>query len=280
MWCCLEYIDSVPVYQKVPIEMNVNIYGKAPPLSREIVAGNSKWHVPEEVPIAFVYNRRNYAVMMGTPADMKDFALGFSLTEAVVKDSAEIKSLDVQYSDKGVDLRFKVTVAAQERLDMTLRRRNLVGAASCGLCGLENADVLFKALPQVAQAPISLDVNAINKSFEALWAHQPLNKTTRSVHAAAWVQHDGTISYAREDVGRHNALDKLLGAMAADNVDVKQGYVLMSSRCSYEIVEKAAQRGVQAIVSISGPTVFALRKAQEAHMAIYSRSENGAVQLL
>lgn len=260
--------------------MNVNIHGKAPPLFKEVKAGTRDWKVPEEVPIAFVYNRRNYAVMMGTPADMTDFALGFSLTEGVVKDLSELKSLDVQYSDKGVDLRFKVTAAAQERLDMTLRRRNLVGAASCGLCGLENADVLFKAMPHVAQAPITLNLAAVNKSFKDLRAYQPLNQATRSVHAAAWVKHDGAIAYAREDVGRHNALDKLLGAMAAENIDVKQGYVLMSSRCSYEIVEKAAQRGVQAIVSISGPTVFALRKAQEAHMAIYSRSENGAVQLL
>jgi len=258
----------------------VNMHGSLPALSHEIKAGDSIWHIPEEVPIAFVYNRRNYAVMMGTPADMADFGVGFSLTEGVVKDLSEIKSLDVQYSEKGVDLRFKIASEAIERLDVTLRRRNLVGSASCGLCGLENADVLFKTLPQVAEAPIALDDAVIEAAFKQLWAHQPLNKKTRSVHAAAWVSYDGTIKYAREDVGRHNALDKLLGVMALENIEVKQGFVLMSSRCSYEIVEKAARRGVQAIVSISGPTSFALRKAQEAHMAIYSRAGEGAVKLL
>jgi len=264
---------------------SVTQHGTALPLSREIKAsmartGSATWHIPEEVPIAFVYNRRNYAVMMGTPADMADFALGFSLTEGVARDLSEIKALEIQYSDKGVDLRFKIAEDAIERLDVTLRRRNLVGSASCGLCGLENADVLFKTLPPVAPAPITLDVAAIESAFKQLWAHQPLNKKTRSVHASAWVSHDGRVEFAREDVGRHNALDKLLGAMALEETDVKQGFALMSSRCSYEIVEKAARRGVQAIVSISGPTNFALRKAQEAHMAIYSRAGEEAVRLL
>ena len=258
----------------------VNIHGSRPVLSTEVKAGGSTWHVPEEVPIAFVYNRRNYAVMMGTPADITDFAVGFSLTEGVVKDLSEIKSLEVQYSGKGADLRVKIESAAIERLDVTLRRRNLVGSASCGLCGLENADVLFKTLPQVADIPIKLDEAAIESAFKQLWEHQPLNQKTRSVHAAAWVSHHGTIIFAREDVGRHNAIDKLLGGMALEKIDVKQGFVLMSSRCSYEIVEKAARRGVQAIMSISGPTVFALRKAQEANMAIYSRAGDKAVRLL
>jgi len=258
----------------------VNIHGTPPALSTQIKVGGATWHVPEEIPIAFVYNRRNYAVMMGTPDNVADFALGFSLTEGVVKDLSEVKSLDVKFSNKGVDLRFKIATQAIERLDVTLRRRNMIGSASCGLCGLENADVLFKELPPVAQAPIALNRSAVEMSFEALWEHQPLNKATRSVHAAAWVLHDGTIKLVREDVGRHNALDKLLGAMASNKTDVKHGFVLMSSRCSYEIVEKAAQRGVQAIVSISGPTSFALRKAHEANMAIYSRAGKEAVRVL
>ncbi len=258
----------------------VNFHGGSLALLREVKAGEAVWFIPEEVPIAFVYNRRNYAVMMGTPDNMVDFAVGFSLTEGVVKDLSEIKSLDVIYSDKGVDLRFKISNEAIESLDVTLRRRNLVGSASCGLCGLENVDVLFKTLPIVAPAPITLDEAAIEMAFEQLWQHQPLNQKTRSVHAAAWAGHDGTIIYLREDVGRHNALDKLLGIMALNNTDVKQGFVLMSSRCSYEIVEKAARRGVQAIAAISGPTAFAMRKAQEANMAIYSRAGDKAVRLL
>lgn len=258
----------------------VNIYGKSLASFQSIQAGDEPWFIPEEVPIAFVYNRRNYAVMMGTPDDLANFATGFTLTEQIVRDLEEIKSLDVHISEMGVDFRFKVDANALERLDITLRRRNMVGASSCGLCGLENADTLFKRLPKVSDAPIALPPKAIDLAMEAMFSQQPLNQKTRSVHAAAWVTHKGDIDIIREDVGRHNALDKLLGAMALSGVDTGSGFVLMSSRCSYEIVEKAARRGVKAIVSISGPTAFALRKAQEANMAIYSRSGDGAVRLL
>ncbi len=258
----------------------VSFHGTALPPSLSIKAGNTNWHIPEEVPIAFVYNRRNYAVMMGTPENLADFALGFSLTEEVVKSQGDIQSLDIHLSEKGADLRFKIAAQAIEKLDVTLRRRNLVGASSCGLCGLENADALFRVLPRVADIPLVLEQEAMSKAMRSLRDLQPLNRLTRSVHAAAWVSREGEIKIAREDVGRHNALDKLLGAMTFEEAEPSDGFVLMSSRCSYEIVEKAARRGIQALVSISGPTAFALRKAQEANMAIYSRSGEGAVRLL
>lgn len=119
----------------------------------------------------------------------------------------------------------------------------------------------------------------MSKALSALQSRQPLNQQTHSVHAAAWVTLEGDIKIVREDFGRHNALDKLLGALASDNEDITSGFVFMSSRCSYEIVEKAARRGVQAIISLSGPTAFALRKAQEANMSIYSVSEKGPVEV-
>ncbi len=258
----------------------VNIHGERPDIAKEIPIANGTWFIPEEVPIAFVFNRRNYAVMMGTPDDLTDFALGFSLTEEVIKTSSEIKSLEIRYTDKGVDLRFKITDEALERLEVTQRRRNLIGSASCGLCGLENVDALFKTLPQVSDINVKLTPDAMTKAMSKLREKQALNQKTHSVHAAAWASLDGEIKIIREDVGRHNALDKLLGAMALLETNQVEGFVLMSSRCSYEIVEKAARRGVQAILSISGPTAFALRKAQEANMAIYSRSGKGAVRLL
>lgn len=258
----------------------VHIRGDRLGLSREIQAGTSRWNIPEEVPIAVVFNRRNYAVMMGTPDDVVDFGTGFTLTEGVVKDISEIKSLDVIFTEQGVDLRFKIMPDAVERLELTLRRRNLVGSASCGLCGLENADVLFQKLPQVSDIPLDIDSNILEAALRELRAHQPLNAKTHSVHAAAWVNMDGSIKFVREDVGRHNALDKLLGCISRNKVDIKQGFALMSSRCSYEIVEKAARMGVRAILSVSGPTAFALRKAQEANMAIYCRAENSVVRLL
>lgn len=257
----------------------VNIHGEAPALSRQIKAGDGQWFIPEEVPIAFVFNRRNYAVMMGTPDKLEDFALGFALTEEIVKGADEIKSLDIHLSDKGADLRFKITAEALERLDITQRRRNMVGSASCGLCGLENAETLFKVLPKVAESKVELGQIAMTKAMAALRESQPLNAQTHSVHAAAWVTCEGDIELTREDVGRHNALDKLLGAMAFAKTDVKAGFVLMSSRCSYEIVEKAARRDVQAILSISGPTSFALQKANEANLSIYCRDGHRTVRV-
>lgn len=257
----------------------VNIHGEAPALSRQIKAGDGEWFIPEEVPIAFVFNRRNYAVMMGTPDNLEDFAIGFALTEEVVRSADEIKSLDIHLSDKGADIRFKISDKALERLDITQRRRNMVGSASCGLCGLENADTLFRVLPQVSKTKTELDSKSMIKAMAALRKSQPLNTQTHSVHAAAWVSHEGDIELVREDVGRHNALDKLLGAMAAKQIDIKSGFVLMSSRCSYEIVEKAARRGVQAILSVSGPTAFAMRKAKEANMTLYARDDESVVQI-
>lgn len=258
----------------------VTIHGKTKPSFTQIKAGEGQWFIPEETPIAFVFNRRNYAVMMGTPDDLVDFAVGFSLTEEIIKSPDDIVSLDIKLSDKGADLRFKISEDALTKMDLVLRRRNMVGSASCGLCGLENADTLFKVLPPVAKAPISLEDNTCMKAVSALRELQPVNQKTHSVHAAAWVTHDGDIIHVREDVGRHNALDKLLGALKLASIDMTSGFILMSSRCSYEIVEKAAKCGVQAILSISGPTAFALRKAKSANMAIYARSGEGAVRLL
>ena len=241
--------------------------------------GQTGWHVPEEVPVAFVYNLRNYAVMMATPGALVDFALGFSLTESVITGIEDIVSLEIHQSDQGVELRFKLSEPALEKLDIIQRRRNLIGSASCGLCGLENAETLFKVLPKVAERKVKLDAEAIVRAITELPSHQPINNKTRSVHAAAWVSRLGDIAIVREDVGRHNALDKVLGAMAQQGTDITEGFILMSSRCSYEIVEKAARCGVPAIVSISGPTAFALRKAQEANIAIYARSESGVVEI-
>ena len=257
----------------------VTFHGIAACNAQKVKAGNSDWFVPEEVPIALVYNRRNYAIMMGTPDDLVDFGVGFSLTEEVIRNTDCIKSLEIHLSEQGADLRFKVTDETLEKLDVTLRRRNMIGSSSCGLCGLENADMLFKVLPKVSDSPIDLSSRAMALAMHSLDTRQPLNKLTRSVHAAAWVLEDGTIDIIREDVGRHNALDKLLGAMALADTNIDKGFVLMSSRCSYEIVEKAARCGVKAILSISGPTAFALRKAKEANISIYSRLGQDAVQI-
>jgi len=263
--------------------MKITFHGDDLPSSREFdVSGGNKvqWQIPEEVPVAFVYNKRNYAVMMATPDDLADFAIGFTLTENIIREPLDIMSLDIYQTEQGVDLRFKITKEALEKLDVTQRRRNLVGSASCGLCGLENADVLFRKLDPVSKQAIKVDEKIIAAALHSLRDHQPLGNLTRTVHAAAWADMAGRIKIVREDVGRHNALDKLLGAMALEKTDISKGFVVMSSRCSYEIVEKAATLGVKALVSVSAPTAFALRKAKEANMAIYANSDKGPVRLL
>ncbi len=241
---------------------------------------HSKWRIPEETPVAFVYNRRNYAVMLATPNDLADFAVGFSLTERIIDRVDDIVSLDIVHGPLGVDLRFTIKDACLERFDVRGRRRNIAGASGCGVCGLENADELFTELPKVADEKLALKPEAMARALEALPNHQLLNQKTRSVHAAGWARLEGEIQDIREDVGRHNALDKLLGALALKCADTRDGFVVMSSRCSYELVAKAARRGVQAVLSVSGPTNFALKKAREANISLFATSATGVIELV
>jgi formate dehydrogenase accessory protein FdhD len=257
----------------------IRIFGEAPALDREIVVGGgtARWSVPEETPVAFIYNGRNHAVMLASPSDLADLAVGFSLTERVVGDISEIEGVDIHQEERGVDLRISIRSAALERLDVRQQRRNIVGRAGCGVCGVENSDVFFEALPKVASALTPPPEAALLEAARGLAGSQPLNARTRTVHAAAWAGFEGEITLAREDVGRHNALDKLLGAMVLSKSTFADGFVVMSSRCSYEIVEKAARLGVKAILTMSGPTAFAIRKANEANLALFARSGEGVV---
>lgn len=262
--------------------VTVNHFGTPPPTDRIIktsgVSSASEWDVPEETPVAFVYNQRNYAVMLATPADFVDFAVGFSLTERVIDSPGDIASIDIHQEERGIDLRFKISSERLERLDVRQRRRNMAGRAGCGVCGLENADVFFESLPRVTDEKAFLAPAALAKAHALFSDHLPLGARTRTVHGAAWVDVDGDIICVREDVGRHNALDKLIGALAADGTDFSDGFVMISSRCSYEIVEKSARIGIRAVAALSGPTAFALRKAEEANLALYCRSGEGFIE--
>lgn len=240
--------------------------------------GISLWQIAEERPIALVYNQRNYAVMLATPSDLEDFAVGFSISERIVNAPEEIASIAVQEVSLGYDVKVEISPERLERLDVRQKRRNMVGSASCGLCGLENADSFLARLLRVAETQMTLEDHVITRAVDDLPNHQVLNAATYSVHAAAWVSLSGEIDLLREDIGRHNAVDKLLGARAAA-ASKTDGFLLVSSRCSYEIIEKAARHDVRAVVSISAPTGFALDKAKEANISLYCWSTDGPVSL-
>lgn len=237
-----------------------------------------RWHVPEEVPVAVVYNGLDHAVMLATPSDLTDFALGFSLSEHVIDAPAELVALRARRRPQGIDLHITIAGRRFERLKLRQARRNLTGRSGCGVCGMDNAEAFFEPLAPVADQPRQLDPAMVDAAVRALNDHQPLWQRNRSVHGAAWVGPDGAIMLVREDVGRHNALDKLLGALAAAQARMDDGFVLISSRCSYEIVEKAARLGVTALVGLSAPTAFAIAKAQEARLSLNCYAQGGIVQ--
>jgi FdhD protein len=214
--------------------------------------------VAEEVPVAFVYSGRPHVVMMCTPENLEDLAYGFSLTEAIVARAAEIERVDVTAHARGAELAITIPVEAAARLAQ--RTRALAGRTGCGLCGVEAIDDAVRAVRPV-QSSLSLSVDALWRAGEALDAHQPLNRETHAVHAAAWATPDGTVVVAREDVGRHNALDKVLGALARSGTDASTGFLIVTSRASFELVQKASAAGVALLAAVSRPTGLAVRIA-------------------
>jgi len=215
--------------------------------------------VPVEAAISIVYGNVPYAVMMATPADFEDFAIGFSLTEGIIEQPGEIRSLAVEEADKG--WRVIVSLSPDRFRKHLARTRSLSGRTGCGLCGIGSLDDLPEAARPAGTAPV-LAVEAVARAVRDLEHHQPLNDLTRAVHGAAWCDLDGDIRLVREDVGRHNALDKLVGALLRGGHDPAGGFLLITSRCSFEMVEKAARFGAHHLVAVSAPTSLALDRAE------------------
>lgn len=212
-----------------------------------------------EMPVNVVYGSVPYAVMMATPADLEDFAYGFSLTEGIVADSSEIRSARVEDGEGG--LRLLVELAPGRLREHLARKRAISGRTGCGVCGIDDLAALPTAPPR-AGASVRVGLPAVAQALAALSDGQTLNRETRAVHGAAWARLDGSLVALREDVGRHNALDKLIGALIRAGTDPSQGFLLITSRCSFEMVEKAARLGASVVVAISAPTSLAIERAR------------------
>ncbi len=235
-----------------------------------------EWRVPEETAVAFEYNGRSHAVMMATPADLEDFALGFSLAEEIVGSAADIENISVRETPLGFVV--NLTVDPLRLLRGSLRSRSMEGRSGCGLCGV---DSLVHAVrePRKIETSLEVDPAAVAAAFRSLPDHQPMNRANRSVHAAAWCAPDGTIRLSREDVGRHNALDKLIGAVVRSGADPATGFVVMTSRCSFELVQKTAAVGIPLLATISAPTALALELARNANLTLGALSRRDTVIL-
>ena len=237
--------------------------------------GSGIAEVAVEAPVSIVYGNQPYAVMMATPSDLEDFVTGFSLTEGIVRIAAEIRGIAVSPQPDGIVV--TVDLEPGRFREHLARRRNLSGRTSCGLCGVETLSDMPRA-SRGAKAETALTPAAIRNALGEIERHQPLNRLTRSVHAAAWCDLDGRILAAREDVGRHNALDKLIGARLRVGHNAKDGFVLVTSRASFEMVEKAAIFGAGALVAISAPTSLAIERARALGLALVCVArEDGAV---
>lgn len=231
----------------------------------EGIAIRSNEMVAEEVPVALVYNGISHAVMLATPQHLEDFAVGFSLSECIVGRSGEIHDLEIVEQINGIEVHLQLS--AERAHALKVHRRSLAGRTGCGLCGTESLDQLAKRATSVISSA-ELHQGALPRALAALHEVQALFHLTGAVHAAAWCSFNGEIKLLREDVGRHNALDKLIGSLAAQRIGFGEGFVLMTSRASYEIVQKAAAVGIAVVAAVSAPTGLAIRVAIESGVTL------------
>ncbi|WP_036291037.1 formate dehydrogenase accessory sulfurtransferase FdhD [Methylosinus sp. PW1] len=232
---------------------------------RNDALSDSSRTIPEETPIAFTYGGSTHAVMMATPADLEDFSIGFALTEGLIDSIDEAGDFEIVASEAGIELRSWLAGGRQEVY--AARKRSMAGPTGCGLCGIESLEQASRPLPVLANA-LRVSSTALIAAMDRLPGAQTLNRETRAVHAAAFWAPELDALIVREDVGRHNALDKLAGALARQGLPASQGVVLMTSRISVELVQKAARIGASIIAAVSAPTALAVRTAEKCGMTL------------
>jgi len=227
--------------------------------------------VAEEVPVAFSYNGVNHAVMLASPLDLEDFALGFTLGERIVRSARDVYDIEVEYTARGIAVELRIASGAMARLKGTRMAR--LGKTGCGLCGVDSLEYFDQdactpdpCLARPSQLPF--EAAALHRAMGELAARQTLHQATGAVHAAGWAGRDGSLACVREDVGRHNALDKLVGALARSGTDVNAGFAVVTSRASFEMVQKAARAGIGLLAAISAPTALAVEMAEGAGLTL------------
>jgi FdhD protein len=233
------------------------------------VAGD---RVAEEVPVSLVYNGVPHVVMMASPADLEDFALGFSLSEGVLASARELYQTGITPVSEGVEIRMEIDL--QRFLPLEEQHRNLAGRTGCGLCGAETIEQAVRH-PAAVGAGVEVSHAALHAAFAQLAERQTLNAVTGAVHAAAWATPDGRLVAVREDVGRHNALDKMIGAITREGRSFAEGFALITSRASFEMAQKAATVGISLLAAISAPTGLAIRLAQETGLTLVGFARGG-----
>jgi FdhD protein len=232
---------------------------------RDGVLSRSQDLLAVELPVGLEYNGVSHAVMLASPADLEDFALGFSLSEGIIGNPAEFYGCEVE--DRPDGRLVHIEIASERFVKLKERRRNLSGRTGCGLCGTEALDQVARDVsPVVHRHPV--DAAMLTAGMRAMQALQPLQQQSGATHAAAWINGAGELLAVREDVGRHNALDKLIGALSRQTTDFSQGALLLTSRASYEMVQKAAMMGIGCMAAISAPTSFAVELAQQSGVTL------------
>ena len=259
--------------------LGLNRLGYAGPLL-EVEA--RQWHegdsdaridsVVEETPVVIVYNRVPHVVMMATPQDLEDFVLGFSLTEELIRTPADLIDVRVERFSQGIEIH--ATISTDCEAVVASRTRKLTGRTGCGICGSDSIAGVLKTIHPVHDGP-PVDPAVIAKALDALAARQDLNHAAGAVHAAGWATRDGEVELSREDVGRHNALDKLIGAALRQGIDPASGFVVVTSRASFEMVQKATVLGAPILAAISGPTGLAVRVAHQAGLTLVGFARKG-----
>lgn len=226
----------------------------------------------QEVPVALEFNGISHATLLATPADLEDFAFGFSYTEGIIRSASDIYALEVVERPEGLIVQVNIASACMNQLK--LRRRSLAGRTGCGLCGLESLDEVRRILPPLNPPATLYSPLAISTAVQQLRARQPLHLATGATHAAGWALPDGQIVDVREDVGRHNALDKLIGHMLRESIPFSGGIAVISSRASFEMVQKSASAGISVLVAVSAPTTYAVALAEELNVLLCGFARN------